>query len=283
MTEQSIKQYLTTDWAGGYLICKKSTGSTNDDARELAANGALHGTLVVTDDQRSGRGRNARSWVCAPGENIAMSLLLRPRLPVAVAPLLTLVMGLSVAEAIERVLCDEKQEAKAQALPSWTRSRRVGIKWPNDAVINDRKVCGILTESALTSDNQLRYCILGVGINVLQTAFPKELLEIAGSILTQTGLVVSRSRLIGEIMHRFEINYAALEETHDLRLLRASYEMRLINKDREVRVLDPAGEYTGMAGGITDTGALLVETREHGLRRINAGEVSVRGLYHYAD
>ncbi|MCR5675050.1 MAG: biotin--[acetyl-CoA-carboxylase] ligase [Lachnospiraceae bacterium] len=276
MNKETIEGQLATAWAARNLVYEPVTdGSTNDLVKALAEQGAPHGTLVVTEEQREGRGRNARVWLCPPGVNIAMSLLLRPRLALADAPLLTLIAGLSVAEGIEALI----SEARTSAAGDFA----VGIKWPNDVVIDGKKICGILTESALTPEGRLKYCVIGIGINVHQTTFAEEVREIAGSVLSVTGIRVSRSALIEKVCAAFERHFAALEEAGSLAPVREAYEKRLLNKDRPVRVLDPRGEYAGTALGIDERGALLVRTADGEVCAVNAGEVSVRGLYHYAD
>jgi BirA family biotin operon repressor/biotin-[acetyl-CoA-carboxylase] ligase len=199
-----------------------------------------------------------------------MSLILRPALPPAQVPALTLVAGLSVAQGIADLLPQEWQD-------------RILIKWPNDIVIDKRKICGILTEAQLRPDGSVDACIVGIGINVRQTDFPEALREIAGSILTQTGIGVSRSALIASFCQRMEENYEPFVTAHDLSPLIPAYERRLINRHAPVRILDPKGEWTGTAQGIDPNGALLVTAEDGTEHTVTAGEVSVRGLYQYTD
>lgn len=270
MNRDSITGQLTTTWAARHLDYLAQTVSTQEDAKALAGTGAPHGTLVVTDDQTAGRGRGVRVWSCPPGSNIAMSLILRPTLPVTQMPSLTLMAGLAVAQGIADLLPEEWRD-------------RILIKWPNDVVIEKRKVCGILTEAMLRPDGTVDACIVGIGINVRQTEFPEELREIAGSILSQTGIRVSRSALIASFCRRLEACYERYLTAGSLAALRESYEERLINRDAPVRILEPDGEWTGTAQGIDDNGALLVTAADGTRHAIAAGEVSVRGLYHYMD
>ncbi len=245
------------------MVYLERTGSTNQDAKRLAEEGAQDGTLVVTDCQETGKGRRGRGWVSPPGINIYFTLLLRPQFQPDKASMLTLVMALSVAQAIER---------RTGYIP--------GIKWPNDIVMDGKKVCGILTEMTL-EEEYIQSVVIGVGINVGQTDFPEEIKDKATSLALKCGTGTARSSLIAGIMERFEKNYALFEKNLDLSDLKDTYETYLVNKNREVRILDPAGEFEGRAEGINEKGELLIELPDGSVRRVYAGEVSVRGLYGY--
>ena len=260
----AILKMLHTDWAGKNPVFRAVTGSTNTDAAELAAAGAVHGTLVIADRQQAGRGRRGRVWESPAGENVFMSIVLRPRIPAEKAPMLTLVMALALAEGISAI-------SGVQA----------GIKWPNDIVIHRHKICGILTEMHMNSDGSIRDIVIGVGINVNMQEFPASIRDMAGSLYTETGEKYDRNELIASVMEHFEKNYDIFAEAESLAPLKAAYEKRLLNLGQEVRVLDSAGEYTGRALGITLTGELTVESENGNITEVNAGEVSVRGLYGY--
>lgn len=260
----AILKMLHTDWAGKNPVFRAVTGSTNTDAAELAAAGAVHGTLVIADRQQAGRGRRGRVWESPAGENVFMSIVLRPRIPAEKAPMLTLVMALALAEGISAI-------SGVQA----------GIKWPNDIVIHRHKICGILTEMHMNSDGSIRDIVIGVGINVNMQEFPASIRDMAGSLYTETGEKYDRNELIASVMEHFEKNYDIFAEAESLAPLKAAYEKRLLNLGQEVRVLDSTGEYTGRALGITLTGELTVESENGNITEVNAGEVSVRGLYGY--
>ena len=153
-----------TVWLARDLFFYEETGSTNDDIKQMANEGALNGTLVVADRQSAGRGRRGRAWISPKGESVYMSLLLRPKCMPNQASALTLVMALAVTEAMEELA-----------------PGRSGIKWPNDIVMNGKKVCGILTEMAL-EQTTIDYVVIGVGINVNQSIFDTEIATIATSI-----------------------------------------------------------------------------------------------------
>ncbi len=259
-----ILKMLHTDWAGRNPVFYPETGSTNTDAAELAAAGAAHGTLVIADRQKAGRGRRGRVWESPARENIFMSMVLRPRIAAEKAPMLTLVMALALAEGISDI-------SGVQA----------GIKWPNDIVIHRHKICGILTEMQMNSDGSIRDVVIGAGINVNMQEFPASIRDMAGSLYTETGEKYDRNELIACVLEHFEKDYDIFVKAESLAPLKTPYEERLLNLGQEVRVLDPAGEYTGKARGITLTGELTVERENGNISEVNAGEVSVRGLYGY--
>lgn len=268
LSESEIASRLTTSWAGRNLRYFSETGSTNNDAKRLAEEGAVHGTVVVADVQNAGKGRRGRSWQTMSGTALSFTLVIRPDFAPDKASMLTLVIALSVAEAAE----------KAAGVAA-------SIKWPNDVVMNGKKVCGILTEMTMTPEmDEVQYIVAGVGINVNNAApeeFPDEIRDRATSLRIESGRQLSRAALLNEVLVRFEENYETFLGTLDLSKLRERYQKRLQGVGGEVRVLDPAGEYTGISQGINDKGELLV-VRENGeCVPVYAGEVSVRGLYGY--
>lgn len=264
VTESEIASRLTTEWAGRHLYCLKVTGSTNIDAKRLAEEGTPHGTLVVAEMQNLGRGRRGKSWTTTEGTMVAMTILLRPKFKPDKASMLTLVMALAVAKAIE----------DAAKIPC-------NIKWPNDIVINGKKICGILTEMSAEMD-YIHNVVIGAGINANLRDIPEELQETATSLLLETGHPVQRAELIDKTMTYFEQFYNIFLKTEDFTELREQYHAHLINKDKEVKVLDPMGEYIGVARGINMQGELLVQKEDGTIVPIYAGEVSVRGIYGYS-
>lgn len=127
----------------------------------------------------------------------------------------------------------------------------------------------------------IHHIVIGVGINVRRQEFPEEIRDRAAAIEEQCGFRISRSQLIADIIEAFEEDYEIFLQTHDLKRLRDSYEKLLVNRDREVCVLDPKGEFRGTARGINDQGELLVERQDGSIEEVYAGEVSVRGVYGY--
>ncbi len=261
--ESELRSRIRTVWAGSELHFYRITGSTNLLAKQAGEEDAPHGALFVADEQTAGRGRRGRSWQSPPGANIYFTILLRPDFAPDQASMLTLVMAHSVACAIHRLTGLE---------PS--------IKWPNDVLLEGKKVCGILTEMSVERE-YIHYVVCGVGINVVSQDFPEGIREHAIAVEEVYGQAVSKGALLQYVMEDFERDYDAFVAAGDLTPLLESYNGMLVNRDRRVRVLDPKGEWEGIARGINAGGELLVEGIEGGIQNIFAGEVSVRGIYGY--
>ncbi len=258
-----LKTRIKTKMAGNHLLYFDVVGSTNIEAKKQAENGAPEGLLVVADKQEAGRGRRGRSWESPAGVNIFMTLLLRPSFSPGKASMITLVMALSVAQAV----------SEAAGLTA-------KIKWPNDVVVNKKKVVGILTELTMETD-YIQYLVCGVGINVNQMSFPETIAQTATSLYLEGGRQVNRAGLIEKVMERFEENYEIFLRTEDMSGLTEPYNRLLVNKEERVRVLDPKGEYDGLSHGINKMGELIVEKQDGSVENVYAGEVSVRGIYGY--
>ena len=263
LSEAELLSCLETEWAGGRIVYFDATDSTNVQAKRLAEAHAPHGTLVVSDRQDGGKGRRGRSWASPSGVGIWMSLILRPEIAPSSASMLTLAAALAVREGIQ-------EETGLSPL----------IKWPNDLVLNGKKICGILTEMS-TELMEIQYVITGIGINVNQREFPPEIRDTATSLSLEAGRSFRRSSLIAAILKAFEKDYEAFLKTGDLSLLLEEYNACLVNRGKEVCILDPSGEYRAVAEGIDESGSLLVTLPDGTRREIISGEVSVRGIYGY--
>ena len=260
--KETITNEIHTKWAGKTVHFAKETDSTNIWSKALAREGAVHGTLAVAEFQSAGRGRFERRWTAPEGSAITMSILLRPEFPPQYASMLTLVMGLSVAQAVRESGFD----------PS--------IKWPNDVVLSGKKICGILTEMSVM-ENTIQHVVIGVGINVNTPEFQPEIADKATSLFLESGRIRDRSQVIGLVMKYFENNYEKFIKTCDLTYLKEEYEELLANRMKPVRVLNGADSYEGLCRGINRNGELLVERQDGKIIGVGAGEVSVRGLYSY--
>ena len=272
LSESEIVSRLHTKWAGRKVYYHDVTGSTNNDAKRCGEEGDPHGTVVVADIQNAGKGRRGRGWQTLSGTALAFTILLRPEFAPDRASMITLVMALSVAEAVEEVLADAEEAVTT-------------IKWPNDIVLNRKKICGMLTEMTMTPEmDEIQYVVVGAGVNVnnaVPEEFQEEIRKTATSLKIGTGRHISRAGLLEKVLLRFEDNYAVFLETLDMSRLREAYEHHLQGIGGEVRVLDPAGEYTGISHGIDDRGELIGEKENGEKVLVYAGEVSVRGLYGY--
>lgn len=263
LSQSELESRLKDCWVGRRVCYVEEVDSTNTLAKRLAEEGAPHGTLVTADEQTQGRGRRGRVWKTPKGTNVSMTILLRPDLEPERASMLTIVMGLSVAEGLKQLT-----------------GLSVGIKWPNDAVLNGKKMCGILTEMSAQID-YVNYVVTGTGINVNLASVPEGLEDIATSLLIETGHTFRRSEVIEAVAKRFAENYEIFMETKDLSGLQEAYNKILANRNREVKVLDQAAPYEGVALGIDSRGELLVRCGDGTVSKVYAGEVSVRGLYGY--
>lgn len=263
MTEAEIKSLMHTEWVAKEVLYFDTIDSTNTKAQELAEKGYPSGTLVVADKQESGKGRRGRSWVSPSGTGIFMTLMIKPDINPNNASMLTLVAALAVAKAITSVTGEEAM-----------------IKWPNDIVVNSKKVCGILTEMNAQFD-YINHIVVGIGINVHNESFPEEISQMASSLMIEAGgKRLHRAQIIAETMSYFEQYYDTFLKTQDLSALVREYDELLVNRNKSVRVLDPKEPFDGKAMGITPKGELIVDTWES-RKLVSSGEVSVRGIYGY--
>ena len=263
LSKEEIASRIQTKWVGCQVVFLEETGSTNAEARSLAEKGFPHGTLIVADSQTGGKGRRGRSWYTPKGSSIAMSLILKPELEAEYASGLTLVQAMAAAKAIEEIC-----------------NLEVKIKWPNDILVNEKKVCGILTEMNMEM-TEISSIIIGTGINVNQEWFPEEISEIATSLKIEKKRMQSRADLIERICELFEEYFEMFMESKSLAAFKEEYNSYLISCGRIVKVLDPKGEFTGKSLGVNERGELCVQKENGDIVLVYAGEVSVRGIYGY--
>ncbi len=251
-------------WIGKTIYHYDSIDSTNVQAKRLAEQGASHGTLVIAKHQSAGRGRRGRSWESKEGDSLLMSLILRPEIDPSKASMMTLVQALAVRKGIQK-------ETGLEA----------GIKWPNDLLLKEKKVCGILTEMVM-KEGETDFIIIGTGINLNQREFPGKIQETATSLALELKEErVDVMSLTERIALEFETYYKAFLKTGNLSVLQEEYNRFLMNRNCQVRVLDPAGEYSATALGINEKGELLVKTSKGQICPVYAGEVSLRGTKGY--
>lgn len=261
--QHELESRMDTRWAGHPVTFYEVLDSTNLRAKLDAEKGAPQGALVVADMQTAGRGRRGRTWSSPAGTNAYFTLILKPDFEPDKASMLTLVMAMAVAEGIRE-----------------TCGLEARIKWPNDIVIGGKKVCGMLTELSVQQE-YIQHVVVGAGVNVGIQEFPPEIADTATCLEKECGRKVPRAQLIVHIMKAFEKYYEKFMETLDFSTLKEAYDNLLVNYGREVCVLDPKGEYTGISRGINSVGELLVELSDGSERAVYAGEVSVRGIYGY--
>jgi len=261
ITDSEILSQLYTKEMGKHIYFYEQIESTNNVARLLAEQGAVHGSLVITGVQTGGKGRLGRSWISPKDEGISMTLILKPQLAPVNASMLTLVAALAVSDAIKLA------------------GLSCAIKWPNDIVIGNKKVCGILTEMSADMD-RINYVVIGVGINVNTENILAELKDTATSMLIEGGVPYNRALIVKNVMEAFENYYHIFMKTEDLSGIVDVYNQRLINRDCLVKVKEKGGDFTGLSKGVNTKGELIVIS--DGVERaIGSGEVSVRGISGY--
>ena len=261
LTVPEILSVMTTEVMGRKIYYYDCLGSTNDQARMLAEQGAEEGSLIIAETQNTGKGRMGRAFFSPEGCGIWMSLILKPEIPPMDASMVTLVGAMAVQEMMQDY-----------GIVS-------GIKWPNDIVIDGRKVTGILTEMSAGPD-RINSIVIGIGINANMKFFPEELEKTAISMSMVTGENYHRAEIIACVMDHFEKNYREFLKTRDLRFLKERYNAGLIHKDKEIDVHEIRRVWRGISRGINDIGELIVSSDE-GDVIVRSGEVSIRGVYGY--
>ena len=241
----------------GKLRYFPETESTNSLAMQAAGLGAEEGTVFLADQQTAGRGRNGHAWYSQPGTAILVSVVVRPRISAAQALWLSLMAGVAVHDAIAAscgVACD--------------------LRWPNDLLIGRKKVCGILTEMSAEGE-QLRFAVIGIGINVSQRSFPPEFSNSATSLRMETSKEWSRSELLIALLRSLQAQYRrGLARALDKSLLPRIEEISSYVSGKPVHV-DEAGGYDGITAGLDSRGFLRVRTQD-GTRTVLSGGVRER-------
>lgn len=260
--EEKLKEILCTKWLGKDTVFFSTCDSTNTRLQELANAGAKEGTVVISEEQTAGQGRNGRNWNSPKGEGIFLSMLLRPEFKPRYASKITLVTALAVCSALGK-----------------NGVERLFIKWPNDIVASGKKLCGILTKMS-TDAEAIQYIIVGLGINVNQKNFHPEIAKIATSLYIETKEEKSQVNIIADFLSAFETYYEQFRITKDLSLLKEEYNQKLVHRNSMVRIIEEGREKTVKALEINEKGELLVEEQGQ-IRTIIAGEISVRGIYGY--
>lgn len=242
----------------------KEIDSTNNYAKKIANEGCSHGTIVIAEKQTLGRGRVGREWKSHNSEGLWFSIILRPDLEPENVQIVTLAASVAVVEGIleaEGIVC--------------------GIKWPNDIIINNSKLGGILTELS-AEPGHVNHVVVGIGININQdpSTFEDEIKNKATSLKIHMGKPVSRVKILGKIMTRFEEIYIIMLQGNTQEIIdRWNKYSVTLGKDVKITIKDL--EYTGLAQSIALDGKLIVKCNDGVLREISAGEIQVRGLLGY--
>ena len=232
------------------------TGSTNDDARELARQEAPHGTVIVADKQTAGRGRQDRNWESPPNLGIYTSLLLRPARPLQEAPLLGIAAAVAAVQAIEQIT-----HVTAQ------------IKWPNDILLRERKIAGILTETEMLADGKYALIIgFGINVNTPYTALPDRVIFPASSIQLETGKNTSRPRLLAAWLDNMEKQYL-LWHTGNASGIVHLWHKYAYGLGKTISIRQQARTITGILRGMAEDGALILDAHQRKTIRLHAGDV----------
>lgn len=233
--------------------------STNDVAKQLAQKGKKGPCVIVAEQQTAGRGRLNRPWTSSAGEGVYLSILLRPEISLFDVPKMSLIAGVAVSRAIEKV---------ASVHPK--------VKWPNDVLIDSRKVCGILSEMSASTD-AVEYLIIGIGINVNQRTFHGELMQKATSVRLEAGKEISRPQLFLAVVNEFFSLYDAFVATLDFIPVAREYSKNSAILGKQIDILSFGKTESGVCIGFDKDGALILQLEDGKKKRVVAGDVSIRG------
>jgi len=251
-----IMAELETETFGRTIHYFDEVDSTNTMAHTLVKQGAAEGTLVIAEKQTAGRGRMGRAWHSPKGKGLWMSLILKPRIPLQFTPHLTLLVAVALCRSI-------RQATQLSA----------GIKWPNDLLIDGKKISGILLESSADDEN-LQHVIAGVGIgvNLRPEDYPEELQSVATSLAIEAGREIDRKELLKQFMLELETMYKLYHE-QGFAPVKALWEALSVSLHTQVRTQSPQGLKSGFAVGIDDSGALIVRQEDGTLTKWYSGTI----------
>lgn len=253
-----IENFLSNRTVGRRVIYFDSIDSTNSYAKKRVEQ-LENGTVILAERQTAGRGRGGKEWISLEGTGIWMSLILKPDIPSGEGIRMTQIAAIAVCKFIREL-------TGLEAL----------IKWPNDIVVNGKKVCGILTEMA-GELNEINYIIIGIGINVNMESFPEEINEKATSLFIEGKKKVDRKRLLIGILESFENLYNNYAPYLDLNEILPTIRVYSAVLGKDIRIIQGKSERMGKAIDINDDGLLLVEMEDGGRELISFGEISIRG------
>jgi BirA family biotin operon repressor/biotin-[acetyl-CoA-carboxylase] ligase len=255
---EKIKEKLQTKLIGKTMLYFSEAASTNDFAKEMAATGAEEGTVIIAETQTSGKGRLGRDWA-SPKGGIWLSTILRPKLRPNDIPKLTLMTSLAVAKTISQLF-----------------NLRTEVKWPNDVLINAKKVCGILTE-ANTRGNITDFVVVGIGINanIELYSLPKQVGENATSLKYELKREIDREQFLRVLLEKMEQYYVTLTERKFKPILR-KWKSLCSFLGSYVEVISWKEKIVGLAIDVDENGALIIRLRNGTLRKVLSGDVSLK-------
>jgi BirA family transcriptional regulator, biotin operon repressor / biotin---[acetyl-CoA-carboxylase] ligase len=256
LTADMLQQRLRGSLFGKRIYHFFKTDSTNRVALDLGHAGEPEGAVVLAEEQTAGRGRAGHTWHSERATGIYATLLLRPQLAPVQAPLLTMMAGLSAHAAVQRVT-----------------GLNVDLKWPNDLLIHGKKVGGILTEMH-AEPAQVRFVIVGIGVNVNQEKFPVDLAETSTSLQMETGRAQSRLEVLVQFLREFESDYGGLQREGATSVVKRFEVTSSYARGKRVRVTNGKDSFTGVTAGLGDEGLLRVKRDSGEVTTVIAGEVA---------
>ena len=254
-----VKNYLNTKYIGRNILYFETIDSTNIKAKELAMEGAKEGTVVTSEEQTLGRGRLGRKWISPKYKGIWMSIILRPNINPANVSKITHIGAAAVNKAIEDM------------------GIKTYIKWPNDIILNEKKLCGILTEMSGEMD-KINYIVMGIGINVNldKEEFDDEIREIATSFKAEIGKETNRKKLMASILNNFEELYNEFIENGTINKSLDICRKNSIVLGKEVRIIRRGQSENVIALQLDDEGELIIRHKDGKIEKLISGEVSMR-------
>jgi BirA family biotin operon repressor/biotin-[acetyl-CoA-carboxylase] ligase len=259
---EEIKKSKKSSIFGKYIYYIPEIDSTNSYAQRLAQEGAPEGTVVLTDYQKDGRGRLDRTWESSKGANVLMSLILRPKVEIERAIRITLASVEIVVSSLEKFL--KKSQSK---------KIEFSVKWPNDIMVNGKKIAGILAESSLR-EKEIVFVVVGIGVNINQNLLElsEDVRKNSTSLLAETGIEFKREKIILEIITSFEKNYFYLERTKYDHVIEAwKRHCPYIGKDIIIETHTHHEE--GKFVDVSEKGVLLYKTEDGQLKELVAGTI----------
>jgi BirA family biotin operon repressor/biotin-[acetyl-CoA-carboxylase] ligase len=259
LTPTEVEPLLKTKWMGKRIHYFQTLDSTNSKAYQLALNGAEEGEVVISESQEKGRGRLGRQWFSPPFLNLYLSVILRPKISPHQASLNTLMAAVATADAIQKF-----------------SGLRPLIKWPNDILLRDRKVAGLLNEVHSETD-RIHFVILGIGVNLNmdEKMFSKEIRTVATSLKIEMGQTVSRKIFLQFFLQEMEKWYSTFLEGGSAVILKA-WRDRAHIQGRQVKVTSFGEAIAGIAIDVDSDGALILETEDGRQKRVVAGDIEYK-------
>lgn len=259
LSKEIIKKNTAAKVFGKEIEILKTIDSTNNYLKLRAQDKAIEGLVAIAEQQTEGKGRKGKSFFSPAGSSIYMSVLLKPKIKISNINLITIIAAISVVEAIYN-----------------TTEIQTSIKWVNDVMYNNKKLCGILTEASIEGESgDINYIVLGIGINVKKINFPDDIKNVATSLGNITSIDYNRNELIGQLLNQLENNYNKLFSNNQCELIN-SYRNYLSMLGNEINVILSDSTYRAKALDIDENAHLIIQLPSGEITKINCGEISIK-------